>query len=256
MKIIPNGLVIRLVKLKKTIKEFQRGQFNNKKFKRLFKEYANTLSDNRFTCSWEDCMPFLNDSTTELTFDPQYLYHTAWAARKLKENMPNKHIDISSWSYFVSIASAFIEIDFYEYLTPKITLSGLNCFQGDLINLPFNDESLESISCMHTVEHVGLGRYGDPIDPKGDIKAINELKRVTQKNGIIYFVVPIGGTAKIHFNAHRIYTYSSIIELFDGFNLLDFSLITNEGNFVESAEEKDADIQTSGCGCFLFQKKI
>ena len=74
---------------------------------------------------------------------------------------------------------------------------------ADLANLPFEINSVQSLSCMHTVEHVGLGRYGDPIDPDGDLKAIKEIKRVLAVNGNLLFVVPIG-KPKIVYNAHRI----------------------------------------------------
>jgi hypothetical protein len=45
---------------------------------------------------------------------------------------------------------------------------------------------------MHVVEHVGLGRYGDPIDANGDAQAIKELKCVLWPGGVLYFVVPTG----------------------------------------------------------------
>ncbi len=49
---------------------------------------------------------------------------------------------------------------------------------ANILDLPFKGNSVESLSCMHVVEHIGLGRYGDPMDPEGDIEAIKELKRV------------------------------------------------------------------------------
>ena len=79
---------------------------------------------------------------------------------------------------------------------------------------------------MHTIEHIGLGRYGDPIDYDGDLKAIKELKRVIKIGGSIIIVVPVG-KPKIIFNAHRIYSYDQIISYFNGFKLKEFSLITD-----------------------------
>lgn len=224
-------------------------------FQQLFEKYASALSDNRFSCNWEDRYPCLNEATTETAFDPHYLYHPAWAARKLKDRMPVKHVDVSSSIYFVAFVSAFIKIDFYDFRPATLRLSGLNIGHADLINLHLQSESLESISCMHVVEHVGLGRYGDPINPKGDIIAITELKRVTKKGGYILFVVPIGGVAKIAFNAHRIYTYRMIVEAFHDCDLLDFSLVLDNGDFVSESNEETADSQTYGCACFQFVKR-
>ena len=62
----------------------------------------------------------------------------------------------------------------------------------DLISLPFEDGSFHSLTCMHVVEHIGLGRYGDQVDPDGDLMAMKELERVTAKLGNLLFVVPVG----------------------------------------------------------------
>ena len=219
-----------------------------------FNKHSESLSNNRFECNWEDKSIKNEDKTTTTQFDAHYLYHPAWAARKLNEIKPKKHIDISSYLDFSTLVSAFIDIDFYDLRPAKIQLSGLTCSKADATNLPFKNNSIESISCMHVIEHIGLGRYGDKIDPEGDIKAIDELKRVTKDHGHIYFAVPIGGTAKIQFNAHRIYTYSMVLKLFEKFDVIDFSLITDSGEFFTQATQKLSDQQKYGCGCFLLKK--
>ena len=109
---------------------------------------------------------------------------------------------------------------------------------------------------MHVVEHVGLGRYGDPIDPEGDLKAIAELIRVLAKGGNLLFVVPIG-KPKLMFNAHRIYSYSQIVSYFEELELVEFSLIPDSietGGFIHNATQEMADSQIYGCGCFWFRK--
>lgn len=107
---------------------------------------------------------------------------------------------------------------------------------------------------MHTVEHIGLGRYGDHIDPNGDLKAMNELTRVVATGGSFLFVVPVG-KPKIEFNAHRIYSYGQIMSYFSKLTLKEFSLVTDSGKFIENATSKDSDAQAYGCGCFWFIKK-
>jgi hypothetical protein len=76
---------------------------------------------------------------------------------------------------------------------------------------------------------LGLGRYGDPLDPMADLKAINELKRILSPNGDILFVVPVG-KVKIMFNAHRIYSKQQILDLFEGFSIQEFVLIPESDN--------------------------
>ena len=109
---------------------------------------------------------------------------------------------------------------------------------------------------MHVIEHIGLGRYGDSIDPDGDIKAINELIRVLAPAGNLLIVVPIG-ISKIMFNAHRIYDHNEFIKLFVGLNLKEFTLIPDkavDGGLVLNPDKELMDKQTYGCGCFWFTK--
>ncbi len=207
----------------------------------------------RFSLKITDVYPCVTDKTFETKFDAHYIYHTAWAARKVKEINPVKHTDISSSLYFSGIVSAFVPVDFFDYRPAHLTLSGLKSGQADLTKLDFLDNSLSSLSCMHTVEHIGLGRYGDPIDQKGDLKAIAELKRVVAKNGSLLFVVPVG-KPKVEFNAHRIYSYEQILDYFQGFTLKEFSLIDDAHNFIENSDPRLVKNQRYGCGCFWFTK--
>lgn len=224
-----------------------------------FHKIKKSFKDNgRFELSWKNLYPCLNDETDQTLFDRHYVYHTAWAARKVKEIKPKKHIDISSSLYFSGIVSAFSPVDTYDYRPAKIELSGLNSKRADLLKLPFKTGSVKSLSCMHVVEHVGLGRYGDPIDPDGDLKAIAELKRVVAPNGSLLFVVPIGFKSKIMYNAHRIYTYSQIMSYFDDFILKEFVLIpekSEDGGLVKNPSQKLLKRQNYACGCFWFNKQ-
>ncbi|TDG35299.1 DUF268 domain-containing protein [Pedobacter changchengzhani] len=205
----------------------------------------------------ERLIPFLNDKTSNTSFDPHYIYHPAWAARILAKTRPAFHIDISSTVSFCSIVSAFIPVRFYDYRPAKIQLSELAMGKADLMALPFADNSVESISCMHTVEHIGLGRYGDPIDYDGDIKAMKELARVLAPAGNLLFVVPVG-FRRIEFNAHRIYQYEDIIETFPSLEIVEFSLVPDDyedKGLILNATKSEVNAQAWGCGCFWFTKK-
>lgn len=211
------------------------------------------LNQPRFRMDWKERYPILNEKTPTTHFDSHYTYHPAWAARILAQTRPSLHIDISSSLHFCTMVSAFIPVEFYDYRPAELNLSGLESKRGDLTHLPFADDSVESLSCMHVIEHVGLGRYGDPIDPDGDLKAIAELKRVLRKGGSLLFVVPVG-QPKILFNAHRIYSYEQIASYFSGFQMKQFSLVSDFGKFIINASQMDADQQNYGCGCWWFIK--
>ena len=176
----------------------------------------------RFKIKISDFYPQIKDKTIKTGFDTHYVYHTSWAARKVREINPEFHTDISSSLYFSGIVSAFVPVKFYDYRPANLKLSNLESESADLTKLNFENNSINSLSCMHTIEHIGLGRYGDQIDPNGDIKAIIELKRVLAENGSLLFVTPVG-KPKIEFNAHRIYSYEMIMEMFEGLKLMEFS---------------------------------
>ena len=128
---------------------------------------------------------------------------------------------------------------------------------ADLVDLPFQSDSIPSLSCMHVVEHCGLGRYGDVVDPKADLKAINELIRVLEPEGKLYFVVPIASKPRINFNAHRVYSYKQVIEYFSKLQLVEFTLIPDNskyGGIIKNPSKFILDQQNYACGCFLFKK--
>ena len=132
-------------------------------------------------------------------------------------------------------------------------LDGLTCRREDLTALPYGDAIVESISCMHVVEHVGLGRYGDALDPIGDLKAMTELKRVLAVGGSLLFVVPVGRPS-IRFNAHRIYSYEQVMREFEGLQLMQFALIDDRGSYAVDAPPQAANEQQCGCGCWWFKR--
>jgi hypothetical protein len=220
---------------------------------RLFK--ARNESD-RFSIDWFDRDPCLDDKIPSQDFDRHHLLHTAWAARILAQLKPLEHVDISSFLYFNTLVSAFIPIRFYDLHPPKLELNGLKVEKADLTDLPFPNNSIRSLSSMHVLEHIGLGRYGDPIDPQADLKAIVELKRVLAQGGHLLLVVPIG-KPKVIFNARRIYGYQQIISYFYPFQLMQFTLIPDNpkmGNLIEGAPKEFVNTQKNACGCFLFRK--
>lgn len=222
---------------------------------RRFKKLHN--AGKRFSLRWRDRHVCLSDRTAVTEFDRHYVYHTAWAARILAETLPQRHVDISSSLYFCTLVSAFIPMQVFDYRRAEVDLNGLESGAADLSALPFADNSVSSLSCMHVVEHVGLGRYGDAIDPDGDLKAIAELSRVLAEGGNLLFVVPVGGDPVIMFNAHRIYSYDQITSYFPSLELVEFALIPDDpklGGLIRNATKAQSDAQRYGCGCFWFRK--
>ncbi|WP_373515189.1 DUF268 domain-containing protein [Persicitalea sp.] len=224
-------------------------------FEKLAHQQSETQS--RFALSSTDFYPCLTDRTKTTPLDRHYIYHPAWAAGIIARTQPTLHIDISSTLHFSTMLSAFVKTEFYDYRPAEVELDNFISDRADLTNLFFAQDSVQSLSCMHTVEHIGLGRYGDPVDYDGDLKAMRELARVLAPGGSLLFVTPIGNEAKICFNAHRIYTATAVVDTFTthGLKLMEFSYIPQQsGAMVQADPATFKTTDSYGCGCFWFTK--
>lgn len=206
---------------------------------------------------WRERWAIMGEWTVQTSFDAHYTYHPAWAARIVRTLAPAEHVDVSSSLAFSSIVSAFVPVRFYDYRPANLRLSGLACGAADLLALPFESRSIASLSCMHVLEHVGLGRYGDPIDPEGDRKAMRELARVVAPGGSLLVAVPVG-RERVEFNAHRVYSCERVLAQFPEFELVRLDLVPDdarERGMIEGATAAQVNGQEYGCGCFWLRRR-
>lgn len=211
----------------------------------------------RFELSLKDLKVVLGEASAETGFDRHYIFHTAWAARSLARHRPARHVDIGSSLHFVTGVSAFVPVEFVDIRPARLGVDGLGTRAGSLAALPYADRSIASLSCMHVLEHVGLGRYGDPVDYDGDRVAAAELARVLAPGGRLLMVVPIGARARIQFNAHRIYEAAQLTAMFEGLELETFTLIPDDaadGDLVTDPSPELLARQRYGCGCFVLRR--
>src|SRR5205823_1724620 len=159
-----------------------------------------------------------------------YTYQDAWAAREIFRRQPARHVDIGSRISFVAGLAAFVPVTFIDLRPLEVEIPGLESRRGSILALPYDDESLESVSTLHVAEHIGLGRYGDPLDPGGIEKAAAELQRVLAPGGFLYFSVPVG-RAHTAFNAHRVLDPEAVVQLFPSLCLDGFAGVDDDGAF-------------------------
>ena len=197
--------------------------------------------------------PCLLDASVNTPFDAHYFYQGAWLSRKLKLLKINNHFDIGSSVLTIGVLSGFIKTTFIDFRRLEVNISNLESISGNILNLNYEDESLPSLSCLHVIEHIGLGRYGDNLDPFGSIKAAAELQRVLAKNGNLFITVPVGDGREC-FNAHRIFSSIKVVEMFSDLELVDFCFVDDEGAFFENAEISNTKNLYYGCGMFHFKK--
>ncbi len=115
-------------------------------------------------------------------------------------------------------------------------------------------ECCDSVSCLHALEHFGLGRYGDPIDPLGHLKGFKNLVRMLQPGGRLYLSFPIGRSG-VHFNAHRVFEATEVLEWSAGSLVLDaFDYVDDSGDLHRNASPSHLPIMRYGCGIYSFVK--
>lgn len=203
--------------------------------------------------SWVDTYPCLGDWVQSTPFDPHYFFQGAWLARRLAACTPTIHVDIGSSALMVSVTSARCPTVFLDYRPLSVHLSGLASVAGDIRNLPFADSTVTSLSCLHVIEHIGLGRYGDQLDPNGSSRAAGELQRILASRGKLYLSMPVG-RERVCFNAHRVFSPSTVLTWFPTLQLTNFSLVGDDGKFLEDVSPVTADSMEYGCGMFEFTR--
>ena len=203
--------------------------------------------------SIKDIFPQLHDKTSCTPFDPHYFYQSAWAARLIHDSGTSTHYDVGSSNMFVGMITAFVTVVFIDIRPLPVAMERLTSLGGTVLDLPMSDQSIASLSCLHVAEHIGLGRYGDPLDPEGTTKAAAELQRVLAPSGNLYFSLPVG-RARTQFNAHRITRLRDVPAMFPELELLSVSVVDDRGTWHPDASLDGWDGQTYACGMFHFRR--
>ena len=197
--------------------------------------------------------PRIHDRLHDTPIDPHYFYQDIWAFKKINKNKPVSHVDVGSGKQFVGFLTAVTRVKFVDIRPIAARLQNLEQTKGSILKLPFADNSIESLSCLHVAEHIGLGRYGDELDPEGTKKACAELMRVLAPGGVLYFSLPLG-RPRVCFNAHRIHSPQQILNYLKDLILTEFSGVDDSGVYHENiSHEAFADFKY-GCGLFVFTK--
>jgi SAM-dependent methyltransferase len=184
-----------------------------------------------------------------------YFYQDLWAARKVYQNNPEHHVDVGSRiDGFVAHLLTFRQVEVLDVRPMTSQVPGMSFRQADLMQIDSVPEAIcDSVSCLHALEHFGLGRYGDPIAPEGHVKGLSALTKLLKPGGKLLLSVPIG-KERVEFNGHRVFAVDTILALTKGdYDLISFSFINDQNEFYENVST-DVSAMTYGCGLFDLRK--
>jgi len=202
--------------------------------------------------------PMLRDQTNQAgTATGHYFHQDLLVASLIHDANPEKHIDVgSSIDGFVAHVAAFRKIEVIDIRPLKeCGHDRIKFMQGDLMS---PDSTLyqvtDSLSCLHALEHFGLGRYGDPLDPNGHIKGFINLHRMLKPGGTLYISFPIGANS-VYFNAHRVFHPSEILKWSKGiFQLKRFDYVDDLGDLHKNQSIENVPRLIHGCGIYTMTK--
>lgn len=220
------------------------------KFLRDLRAYSRLMP--RDEVQLADLLPQLSDGTPSTSVDPHYFHQAAWATARIRESQAGSHVDVGSDLRFVACLTGLLPVTFVDIRPPMVSSPNLTLIHGSILELPFLSRSVQSLSCLHVAEHVGLGRYGDPLDPSGTRLACAELTRVLGSGGHLFFSVPIG-RSRTCFNAHRVLSPREVRTMFGGLSLLAFSVVDDAGVAHHNVPPESSEGLEYGCGMFHFR---
>lgn len=186
-----------------------------------------------------------------------YMWQDLWAAKHIYKRKPFIHYDIGSRiDGFITHLMLWGQNVKMIDIRPMKNLEGIDFIQADATNLTgLEDNSIDSLSALCSLEHFGLGRYGDSIDPEGCFKAFDAIERKMKCGGEILIAVPVG-REHVEFNAHRIFNAQTVIESFKKCELLEYSAALEDRVEYNIDIHKYDQIPERGSGVFgLFRMR-
>ena len=192
-----------------------------------------------------------------------YFHQDLLVARRIFANGPVRHIDVASrFDGFVAHVAAFRAIEVLDVRPIDEVIPNVTFTQADLSAPvgPALRACTDSLSSLHAIEHFGLGRYGDPIDLDGHLKAIDNFHTMLSDGGTLYLSTPIGAD-RIEFNAQRVFAVQTLLDvLADRFAVEHFSYVGDDGALREDVELTPAEARRIfgcrfGCGIFELTKR-
>jgi SAM-dependent methyltransferase len=203
--------------------------------------------------------PCVNDRRSESgSASGHYFHQDLLVARRVFESATKLHVDVGSrFDGFVAHVASFRKIEVIDIRPQTTMVKNVTFVQSDLMDdLP--DSLLDycdSLSCLHAIEHFGLGRYGDRICAEGHLIGLSNIHKILRTGGKLYLSVPIG-PQRTEFNAHRVFSIAHLLDILGHRYSLDrFSFVDDRGDLHENVDLEGRIADNCGCtfGCGVFE---
>lgn len=205
--------------------------------------------------------PCLLDRGADASALGEYFWQDLYVARRILAAAPRRHIDVGSRvDGFIAHLACVREVEVFDIRPLEARIPNVGFQQWDIAAAgpAMADEPADSVSCLHTLEHIGLGRYGDPIDAGGWQVGLRRLAGLVAPGGRLWLSVPVG-RRRVEFNAHRVFDPREIIALGVAYGLqpVEFSVV--DGARMPRRVDGDEAVATvaaleQALGIFLFER--
>jgi hypothetical protein len=232
-------------------------------FLKDYREFRRQAKQSRMVFPFGKFYPCIEDKDQKSgTASGHYFHQDLLIASKLYINKPVKHVDIGSRiDGFVAHVASFREIEVFDIRELTGVIQNVNFRRLDIMDRDFAlIDYCDSVSCLHALEHFGLGRYGDKVDYNGHLLGWENIYKMLKKGGKCYFSVSIG-VQRIEFNAHRVFSLAYVMNNMIGsrYKVDSFSYVNDKGDLVKDAVLDEISLESSfslnyGCGIFELSK--
>ena len=236
------------------------GLIDNTFFEKDKEEYTKLNCRPNFAINEQYIWPVIKDKYAMAGTINNYFWQDLWAARLIHKSGEKNHFDIGSRidGFIAHLLSMNINVTLIDIREFPGRVENLHTIVDDATTLKqIKNDSIDSMSALCSLEHFGLGRYGDPIDPEACFRCFREIQKKIKKGGHLYLSLPVG-KERLEFNAHRVFFANTIVEEFQEMNLVEFSCTAHgqiEYNVCLHKYDEDNHNGNYRYGLFHFQKK-
>jgi len=222
---------------------------------KFLKDYVNFSLKNK---KFHNFHPILTDFYDNAgTAKGHYFHQDLLVSQFIFKDKPLDHLDVASRiDGFVAHVAAFRKIEVSDIRNLNNKIDNIQFTQIDFMSSFSNIKKYQSISCLHAIEHFGLGRYNDQIDVNGHLKGFLNITNLLEESGKLYISFPISNYPRTEFNAHRVFHPNDIFNWngCEKLKLLRFDYVNDEGDLIKNTNTNEVNNMNYACGIYTFIK--